>query len=392
MKFFSFRFLIKLLVFFISLSLLLLLVFGISYYTIDRIQKKNNLMDIEDYSPISTLVVPQNPKTRSKFPFIDVHSHHWNMPIMNLDNLIEEMDSLNMIYQINLSGSGLAVFSGKQDLMDLNLSKSINNVKKNYPERFGVFVNLDLSKIGRKDFKLNTEKHLLNASKIGATGLKIYKNLGLNLKDGEGNRVKVDDDRLQFIWEKCAELNLPVLIHSGEPIAFFLNIDKYNERWLHAKQRPSSFRPSDKYPSFEIVMSEQYNMFKKNPKTTFINAHMGWYGNNLSKLDQQLIDLPNVYVEFGAVINELGRQPVSARKFFIKHQDRILFGKDNYNKEEYHLYFQVLETSDEYIEYFRKRHGLWRLYGLNLPDSVLKKVYHQNALKIFPSINSNLFK
>lgn len=392
MKFFSFRFLIKLFVFFISLSLLLLLVFGISYYTIDRIQKKNNLMDIEEYSPISTLVVPQNPKTRSKFPFIDVHSHHWNMPIMNLDNLIEEMDSLNMKYQINLSGSGLAVFSGKQDLMDLNLSKSINNVKKNYPERFGVFVNLDLSKIGRKDFKLNTEKYLLNASKIGATGLKIYKNLGLNLKDGEGNRVKVDDDRLQFIWEKCAELNLPVLIHSGEPIAFFQNIDKYNERWLHAKQRPSSFRPSDKYPSFEVVMSEQYNMFKKNPKTTFINAHMGWYGNNLSKLDQQLIDLPNVYVEFGAVINELGRQPVSARKFFIKHQDRILFGKDNYNKEEYYLYFQVLETSDEYIEYFRKRHGLWRLYGLNLPDSVLKKVYHQNALKIFPSINSNLFK
>ena len=392
MKFFSFRFLIKLLVFFISLSLLLLLVFGISYYTIDRIQKKNNLMDIEEYSPISTLVVPQNPKTRSKFPFIDVHSHHWNMPIMNLDNLIEEMDSLNMKYQINLSGSGFAVFSGKQDLMDLNLSKSINNIKKNYPERFGVFVNLDLSKIGRKDFKLNTEKYLLNASKIGATGLKIYKNLGLNLKDGEGNRVKVDDDRLQFIWEKCAELNLPVLIHSGEPIAFFQNIDKYNERWLHAKQRPSSFRPSDKYPSFEIVMSEQYNMFKKNPKTTFINAHMGWYGNNLSKLDQQLIDLPNVYVEFGAVINELGRQPVSARKFFIKHQDRILFGKDNYNKEEYYLYFQVLETSDEYIEYFRKRHGLWRLYGLNLPDSVLKKVYHQNALKIFPSINSNLFK
>jgi len=392
MKFFSFRFLIKLFVFFISLSLLLLLVFGISYYTIDRIQKKNNLMDIEEYSPISTLVVPQNPKTRSKFPFIDVHSHHWNMPIMNLDNLIEEMDSLNMKYQINLSGSGLAVFSGKQDLMDLNLSKSINNVKKNYPERFGVFVNLDLSRIGRKDFKLNTEKYLLNASKIGATGLKIYKNLGLNLKDGEGNRVKVDDDRLQFIWEKCAELNLPVLIHSGEPIAFFQNIDKYNERWLHAKQRPSSFRPSDKYPSFEVVMSEQYNMFKKNPKTTFINAHMGWYGNNLSKLDQQLIDLPNVYVEFGAVINELGRQPVSARKFFIKHQDRILFGKDNYNKEEYYLYFQVLETSDEYIEYFRKRHGLWRLYGLNLPDTVLKKVYHQNALKIFPSINSNLFK
>ena len=391
MKSFSFKSLVKLFLFFFSLIILLLVVFGVSYYTIDKIQKKNNLMDIEEYSPISTLVVPSNPKTRSKFPFIDVHSHHWNMPIMDLENLTQEMDSLNMVFQINLSGSGLAVFSGNQELMNLNLSKSINNVKDNFPERFGVFVNVDLSKIGRKNFREDTEKNLENAAKLGAIGLKIYKNLGLNLKDGKGNRVKVDDDRLQFIWEKCAELGFPVLIHSGEPIAFFDDIDKFNERWLHARQRPSSFRPSDKYPSFDEVMSEQYNMFKKNPNTIFINAHLGWYGNNLEKLDYQLNDLPNVYTEFGAVINELGRQPVSARKFFIENQDRILFGKDNYNKEEYYLYFQVLETNDEYIEYFRKRHGLWRLYGLNLPDSILKKVYHENALKIFPSINSNLF-
>ncbi len=392
MKSFSFKSLVKLFLFFFSLIILLLVVFGVSYFTIDKIQKKNNLMDIEEYSPISTLVVPSNPKTRSKFPFIDVHSHHWNMPIMDLENLTQEMDSLNMVFQINLSGSGLAVFSGNQELMNLNLSKSITNVKDNFPERFGVFVNVDLSKIGRKNFREDTEKNLENAAKLGAIGLKIYKNLGLNLKDGKGNRVKVDDDRLQFIWEKCAELGFPVLIHSGEPIAFFDDIDKFNERWLHARQRPSSFRPSDKYPSFDEVMSEQYNMFKKNPNTIFINAHLGWYGNNLEKLDYQLNDLPNVYTEFGAVINELGRQPVSARKFFIEHQDRILFGKDNYNKEEYYLYFQVLETNDEYIEYFRKRHGLWRLYGLNLPDSILKKVYHENALKIFPSINSNLFK
>lgn len=392
MKSFSFKSLIKLFLFFFSLIILLLVVFGVSYYTIDKIQKKNNLMDIEEYSPISTLIVPSNPKTKSKFPFIDVHSHHWNMPIMNLENLTQEMDSLNMVFQINLSGSGLAVFSGNQELMNLNLSKSINNIKENFPERFGVFVNVDLSKIGRKNFREDTEKNLENAAKLGAIGLKIYKNLGLNLKDGKGNRVKVDDDRLQFIWEKCAQLGFPVLIHSGEPIAFFDDIDKFNERWLHARQRPSSFRPSDKYPSFNEVMSEQYNMFKKNPNTIFINAHLGWYGNNLEKLDSQLNDLPNVYTEFGAVINELGRQPVSARKFFVKHQDKILFGKDNYNKEEYYLYFQVLETNDEYIEYFRKRHGLWRLYGLNLPDSILKKVYHENALKIFPSINSNLFK
>ena len=137
MKSFSFKSLVKLFLFFFSLIILLLVVFGVSYYTIDKIQKKNNLMDIEEYSPISTLVVPSNPKTRSKFPFIDVHSHHWNMPIMDLENLTQEMDSLNMVFQINLSGSGLAVFSGNQELMNLNLSKSINNVKDNFPERFG---------------------------------------------------------------------------------------------------------------------------------------------------------------------------------------------------------------------------------------------------------------
>ena len=133
-------------------------------------------------------------------------------------------------------------------------------------------------------------------------------------------------------------------------------------------------------------------MFRKHPKTTFINAHFGWYANDLNRLSNLLDELQNVYVEFGAVINELGRQPKTARKFFIDYQDRILFGKDIYKMDEYYIYFQVLETDDEYIEYYRKRHGLWRLYGLNLSDEILKKVYYQNALKIFPNINPNLFK
>jgi predicted TIM-barrel fold metal-dependent hydrolase len=302
------------------------------------------------------------------------------------------MDSLNMAYMINLSGSGIATFAGNQTLMDLNLEKSISNVNQNFPERFGVFLNIDFNMIDHEDFHTKTVEIIKDAVNKGAIGLKVYKGLGLSVKDSKGIRVKVDDPRLSPIWNICGELNIPVLIHSGEPSPFFDPIDKYNERWLHARQKPSSFRPSDKYPSFKTVMGEQYNMFKNHPNTTFINAHMGWMANDLDKLGRHLDSLPNVYTEIGAVIGELGRQPRRARKFFIDYQDRVMFGKDTYNKSEFDVYFRVLETSDEYFDYYRKRHGLWKMYGLNLPDEVLKKLYYKNALKLFPTIDKNLFE
>ena len=388
----TFKGFLKTLSYILGIFLTVLILSGISYLIIDGINKKSNVMDIGEYSPVSTLVVPENPTYKSKFPFVDVHSHHWDMPVKDLSKLVTEMDSLNMAYLINLSGSGFGAFSGKQELMDLNLTKSLQNVNENYPNRFGVFLNLDLAKIDKPDFEKNNINQIENAVNQGVIGLKIYKNLGLTLRDSRNIRVPVDDDRLSHIWETCAKFNIPVLIHSGEPKAFFDPVDKFNERWLHAREKPRSFRPSDKYPTFDQVMYEQEQLFKKHPNTTFINAHLGWYGNDLGKLSKQLSELTNVYVEFGAVINELGRQPTTARRFFEDYQDRILFGKDIYKMDEYYIYFQVLETDDEYIEYYRKRHGLWRLYGLNLSDEILKKVYYQNALKIFPNINPNLFK
>ena len=388
----TFKVFFKTIAYITGIFIVFLIFSGISYLIIDSLNKKNNLMDIGEYSPASTLVVSETQTYKSKFPFVDVHSHHWDMPVKDLSKIVKEMDSLNMGYMINLSGSGFGVFSGKQKLMDINLTKSLQNVKENYPKRFGVFLNLDLTKIDDVDFKENNIKYIKDAVSQGAIGLKIYKNLGLNLRDSRNIRVPVDDDRLSHIWEVCAKFNIPVLIHSGEPKAFFDPVNKYNERWLHAREKPNSFRPSDKYPSFDQVMYEQYQLFKKHPRTTFINAHFGWYGNDLAKLSEQLAELPNVYVEFGAVINELGRQPNTARRFFEDYQDRILFGKDIYKMDEYYIYFQVLETDDEYIEYYRKRHGLWRLYGMNLSDEILKKVYFENALNIFPNIDPNLFK
>ena len=382
----TFKNFLKVLLFVISTT-------AVVYFSVDLIQEKNNLMDIEEYNPTSSLVVEQNPKDHSKFPFVDVHSHQWKMPVMDLSDLVADMDSLNMGYMINLSGSGFGTFAGNQDLMDVSLTKSIENVEsQGLSNRFGVFVNVDLNKIDEEDFAENNVSIIKDAVKQGAIGLKVYKNLGLNLKDNSGARVKVDDKRLNPIWEVCGELKIPVLIHSGEPSPFFDPIDKYNERWLHARQKPASFRSPDEYPSFEVVMQEQYNMFESNPNTIFINAHLGWYGNDLDKLSEQLDNLPNVYTEIGAVIAELGRQPIRAKKFFVEHQDRVLFGKDTYRKSEYNVYFRILETSDEYFDYYRKRHAHWKMYGLNLPDSILKKLYYKNALRLFPSIPADLFK
>ena len=361
--------------------LVILFLGGISYYCIDKIQEKNNLMDIEEYSPKSTLIVPEHTVKRSKYPFIDVHNHQFDMPIKNLPKLVSEMDSLNMAFMINLSG-----FRG------LYLRKSLENIKKNAPTRFGLFLNIDFEDIDDKFFSETQVALIDSAVKAGVMGLKVYKSLGLTSKDNKEARIAINDIRLDPIWKACGDNNIPVLIHSGEPASFWNPKDKFNERWLELRQKPNRYRDPEINPSFEEVIAEQHDVFRKHPNTTFINAHLGWMGNDLDRLGEHLDLYPNVLTEIGAVLAEIGRQPIRAKQFFTTYQDRILFGKDSYNVSEYYTYFRVLETNDEYFEYYRKRHAHWRMYGLALPDSVLKKLYYKNALKLFPKIDSNLFK
>ena len=204
--------------------------------------------------------------------------------------------------------------------------------------------------------------------------------------------IEVDDPRLDPIWAKCGELGIPVLIHTGEPAAFWLPKDKNNERWLELKQYPSRYKDPEKNPSFEEVMAEQHHVFKKHPNTKFISAHLGWFGNDLARLGKLLDEMPNMYTELGAVLAELGRQPITARKWLIDYQDRVMMGKDSYKKEEYYTYFRVLETNDEYFDYYRKRHAHWKMYGLALPDSVLQKIYFKNAIQLIPGIDESLFE
>ncbi len=333
-------------------------------------------IDFETYNPPSTLVTPQHKISKAKFPFIDVHNHQFNMPTMDLSNLTREMDKMNMKVMVNLSGG-----------IGTQLMNAVNNAKQTQPGRFIVFANVDFKGVGEPGWGEKAAKQLEDDVKNGANGLKIYKSLGFSVKDNNGNRVPVDDARLDAVWKKAAELKIPVLIHTADPKSFWDPLDNTNERWLELIINPNRKRGADNPVPFETLIAEQHNLFKKHRNTTFIAAHFGWYPNDLNKLSSILDAMPNVMVEFGAVIAELGRQPKMAKAFFIKYQDRILFGKDSWVPDEYATYFRILETEDEYFPYHKKYHAYWAMYGMGLPDSILKKVYYKNALRIIPNMD-----
>ena len=359
-----------------------------SVYAQPKVVTPAGPIDFEEYEPVSTLKVAEHKLGRAKYPFIDVHNHQYQMDDADLRGLITQMDSLNMGLMVNLSGRG---FSGNPGESTKFLNGALANIQKTGPKRLALFTNINFASVNDKDWTAQAVKTLEEDVQKGARGLKIYKSLGFNVKDEKGNRVRVDDPRLDLIWAKCGELGIPVLIHTADPKSFWDPMDRYNERWLELKLHPNRKRAENNPVSFEQLIAEQHNVFRKHPKTTFINAHMGWYPNDLTKLDSLMRVFPNMNVEIGAVIAELGRQPKASRTFFEKYQDRILFGKDSWVPSEYATYFRVLETDDEYFPYHKKYHAFWRMYGMALPDEVLKKVYYKNALRIIPGLDKSQF-
>jgi predicted TIM-barrel fold metal-dependent hydrolase len=339
-------------------------------------------MDFEEYDPPSSLVVPEHTVSHAKFPFIDVHNHQFNMGSQDLTQLAKEMDRLNMAVMVNLSGRG----RGSTE----HLENALANVKKTNPSRFIVFTNVNFDNIDDPNWQKRTVEQLEDDVKKGANGLKVYKSLGMFNKDSKGNRIHIDDPRIAPVWDKCGELGIPVLIHAADPRQFWQPIDEKNERWLELKTHPGRRHDNDPV-SWETIIQEQHNVFKKHKGTKFINAHLGWYGSDLKKLGELLDQLPNMYTEIGAVIAELGRQPRAARAFLTKYQDRVMFGKDSWVPSEYATYFRVLETDDDYFPYHKRYHAFWRMYGLDLSDDVLKKIYYKNALKVIPNIDPTPF-
>jgi predicted TIM-barrel fold metal-dependent hydrolase len=335
---------------------------------------------IEEYQPKSTLVTKEHKIDRAKYPFIDIHSHHWNPTPAHVEELIKGMDSINLRILVNLSGG-----TGEQ------LRQTVTTMKGRHPDRFVVFANMSYDDLNTPGFGTRAAARLERDVKNGAQGLKIFKDFGMDLKYANGQRVHVDDPEFDPVFEKCAELKIPVLIHVAEPSAFFDPWDYSNERWLELKQFPRRARPASEYPAFETLMTERNHLFAKHPRTNFIAAHLAFHGNDLERLGKLFDTYPNVNVDIAAVLAELGRQPYSAHDFLIKYQDRILMGKDIYEVNEYKWYFRCLETRDEYFKYYRDRHAFWRIYGFEVPDEVLKKVYYKNALRLLPGIDAKAF-
>lgn len=358
-------------------------------------------LDLTDFQPKSMLHVPETRVQTARYTLIDIHTHlSWPVKSMSGVSLSEErrylaspadllavMDRKNIHTMVNLTAG-----HGK------GLRESVARYDKAHPGRFISFTEPWYSRLLEPGYPRFQADAIASAKQEGARGLKILKTLGLFLRENltTGPLVKVDDNRFDPMWDACGQLGLPVAIHVSDPEAFFLATDRYNERFEELHNHPDwSFHAKD-FPSNGELLEARNRVFARHPKTQFIALHVGHSAENLAYCAECLDRMPNMHVEIGARIGELGRQPRTARKFFDKYQDRILFGTDavpdgNETPQQifgdalYEIYFRFLETEDEYFDYAPAPvppQGRWRIYGVGLPDPILRKVYHDNATRL----------
>lgn len=358
-------------------------------------------LPLTEFRPRSMLHIPETPVPRARYPVIDVHTHLTfrarsasGVPQGEAvrgrygpEQLLATMDAKNLKTMVNLTGG-----------VGAGLAENVAKFDRAHPGRFITFTEPSFDRILEPGYPKWQADEIERAKAAGARGVKVLKTLGLYLREqvSSGPLVKIDDPRFDPMWEACGALGLPVAIHIADPEAFFLPIDRYNERYEELHAHPNwSFHGKD-YPSFAELLAARDRLFARHPKTKFIALHVGHNAENLAGVAEALDRFPNMVIEIGARIGELGRQPRTARRFFDKYQDRILFGTDAipeghetpqqiFGEKLYEIYFRFLETEDEYFDYAPAEvppQGRWRIYGLGLPDGILRKVYSANAERI----------
>lgn len=339
---------------------------------------------LQNYKPRSALTTENHSPERARFPVIDAHNHLGPMfgdgwAERPLAELLDAMDQAGVEALVDLDGGW----------SEHTLEKHLDYFKAQAPQRFFHFGGAALDRWPEHGNKFGewAAARFQEQARRGAQGLKIWKNLGLDVRDQHGQLVPVDDERLDPLWQTAADLRAPVIIHVADPVAFFDPLDEFNERWEELHMHPDWHFPSPPYPAFQTIIQALARLVLRHPRTTFVGAHVGCYAENLAWVAQLLDRAPNFYVDISARISELGRQPYSARRFFIQYADRILFGADaGVNVNRYRIYYRFLETQDEYFAYGPGEipgQGRWNIYGLYLPDQVLEQVYHLNARKLF---------
>jgi predicted TIM-barrel fold metal-dependent hydrolase len=357
-------------------------------------------ISLPDYEPKSMLRVHETQVDRSQFPLIDIHTHiSVSAKAENGVSLVPErqylgapqdllavMDRKNIKAMVNLTGG-----------YDKGLSDTVTKYDRAFPGRFYTFTEPSYSRFKEPDYPALQARAIEQAHRDGARGLKILKTLGLYLRENitSGTLVKIDDPRFDPMWDVCGQLNMPVAIHISDPVAFFTPTDRFNERYEELNNHPDwSFYDHD-FPSNAELIVARNRMIARHPKTHFIVLHVGNYSENLQNVAENLDRFPNMTVDIAARIGELGRQPRTARKFFDRYQDRILFGTDAtphgdefpqqvFNDKLYEIYYRFLETDDEYFDYAPAKvppQGRWRIYGIHLPETILRKVYYENAAR-----------
>jgi predicted TIM-barrel fold metal-dependent hydrolase len=353
-------------------------------YKEDPDAAKRMTLLLKDFEPHAMVHLPVHEVPRAKFAAIDFHNHVNDAQGINAEKVppaevVANMDRANVKTIVILTG-----------LWGEKLQAVLDTMVKPYPGRFMVFTQMDWSKIDDPNFSAEMVQQLDDAVGRGARGLKILKDLGLGIRDKAGNLLAIDDERLDPIWEECGKLGIPVAIHSTDPAAFFTPTDKHNERYEELMRNPTWSFYGGKFPTKEKLLDQRNHVFAKHPRTTFVALHVANWPENLDAVSSWLKKYPNMSVEFGAREAELGRQPRRARQFFMDFQDRILFGTDSDpDSKMYANYFRWLETADEYFEYWGyPGQGRWEIYGMELPDEVLEKVYQKNAERIFSQFKS----
>jgi len=337
---------------------------------------------LADYAPRSELVVPQTEISGPRFPVVNAHSHlsaefgdGWDQRSPHA--LLDVLDEAGVQCLVDLDGGW------GEDVLDARLAR----FKSAAPERFACFAGVDWAQWPRlaNRFPEAAARRLDAQVARGAQGLKIWKSFGLRVADHHGDRVAVDDARLDVLWATAADLGIPVTIHVADPVAFFHPLDHTNERHELLREHPDWHVAWPGHPSFETIIGELARLVERHPATTFVGAHVGCYSENLAWVGALLDRLPNFFVDIAARLDELARQPNTARRFFLRYGNRILFGTDRpAGVAMYHAHYRFLETDDDhFLGPLGDRPGRsWRLSGLALPDDVLRLVYSDNARRV----------